>query len=110
MLTLHTQHLAKQHEHWLALCTERIGAAKGELADAFAGVLSELRTGMLTEYTLSLSVLKEQMHVEYRGRLGRLADELTAKHASSLAAAYGERNRIKEPERPLGTPAPRPRR
>ena len=96
--SLHAEQLAKQHERWLALCMERLGAAKGELAEAFADVLSELKTGMLAEYTASLFALKDQVYVEYRGRLGRLADELAAKQ------------RQKEPEPPKTPPVTRPRR
>ena len=87
VLSLHQANLTARYEHWLALCTERLAAAKGELAGDFAGLPAELKTGMRNEYKADLVTFREQMYGEYRGRLGKLADDLAAKHTSALAAA-----------------------
>lgn len=107
---VHEQHLAGQYEQWLARCEERLTGATGELSNAFAGLLAELKVGMLTDYTVKIETLRDQMHLDYRHRLGKLAEELTAKHTSTLTALVSERDAAREAQRITSAPSARPKR
>lgn len=80
------------YARWLGAIEAKLGEVEQLLQSAISRRAAEMVAEIERAYLVRLDALKAEAHLDYRGRLGKLADELTARHKQELAALLEGRN------------------
>lgn len=87
-----TAKMQEVYARWIRAIDGKLGEVELLLQSAIGRSVAELVTEIERAYVVRIDAVQADAHLDYRRRLGKLADELTARHKDELATLLESRN------------------